>query len=90
MSDEREDDGGIGEISDAASALDFLQAVKDVSGADYAGFYRRYIDGVEELPYGPILGKVGLTLADSAGRYRLALDSTATGAELGRAWLDGR
>jgi predicted metalloprotease with PDZ domain len=69
---------------------DFLQSVKDVSGADYADFYRRYIDGVEELPYAEILGKVGLTLADSAGRYRLALDSTATGAELGRAWLEGR
>jgi predicted metalloprotease with PDZ domain len=69
---------------------DFLQALKDVSGADYTDFYHRYIDGVEELPYGAILGKVGLTLADSAGHYRLALDSTATGAELGRAWLEGR
>jgi hypothetical protein len=45
---------------------------------------------VEELPYDAILGKVGLRLTAKDGRYTLALDPSAPGAELGRAWLDGR
>jgi predicted metalloprotease with PDZ domain len=69
---------------------DFMQALREVSGADYGDFYRRYIDGVEELPYEAILEKVGLRLTESGGRYTLTLDPSAPGAELGRAWLEGR
>jgi len=69
---------------------DFLQALKAVGGADYGDFYRRYIDGVEELPYREVLGKVGLTLVEREGRFTIALDNSAPGAELGRAWLEGR
>jgi predicted metalloprotease with PDZ domain len=69
---------------------DFLQALNDVSGANYAEFFRRYVAGVEELPYDSILGEVGLRLTQADGKYRLALDPAAPGAALGRAWLDGK
>lgn len=69
---------------------DFLQAVNDVSGANHAGFFRHYVSGLDELPYDSILGKVGLKLTETDGKYSLALDSTAAGADLGRAWLAGR
>jgi predicted metalloprotease with PDZ domain len=69
---------------------DFLKALNEIGGTDYGDFYRRYIDGVEELPYEAILAKVGLRLTETQGRYALALDPSAPGAELGRAWLEGR
>jgi len=72
------------------SDADFIKALGDVGGTDYGDFYRRYIDGLEELPYESILGKVGLRLTQKDGRYTLTLDPSAPGAALGRAWLEGR
>lgn len=68
---------------------DFLRAVNDVSGSDHSAFFRHYVSGVDELPYDSILGRVGLRLTETDGKYALALDSTAVGADLGRAWLQG-
>jgi predicted metalloprotease with PDZ domain len=68
---------------------DFLRAVNDVSGGDYGDFFRRYVSGTEELPYREVLAKVGLALTETDGRYALALEPGAPGAELGRAWLAG-
>lgn len=69
---------------------DFLRAVNEVSGADHADFFRRYVSGLDELPYDSILGRVGLRLTAADGKYSLRLDPAAPGADLGRAWLDGR
>ncbi len=69
---------------------DFRQAVDKVSGADHAEFFRRYVAGVDELPYDDVLGKVGLKLTSDEGKYTLTLDPGAPGAALGAAWLAGR
>ncbi|MGH7701497.1 MAG: M61 family metallopeptidase [Gemmatimonadales bacterium] len=69
---------------------DFLEAVNQVSGGDYTDFFRRYVAGVDELPYDTVLGKVGLRLTETSGQYALAWDPSSPTASLGRAWLDGR
>jgi predicted metalloprotease with PDZ domain len=68
---------------------DFLQAVNDVSGASYDDFFRRYVAGVEELPYDEVLARVGLTLGQRDGKYRIALDDASPNAALGREWIAG-
>jgi predicted metalloprotease with PDZ domain len=69
---------------------DFRQAVETVAGASYADFFRRYVAGVDELPYDAVLGKVGLRLTEADGKYALSLDPAAAGSALGAAWLEGR
>ncbi|MFI5235541.1 MAG: M61 family metallopeptidase [Gemmatimonadales bacterium] len=71
------------------SDADFLQAVNDVSGSNHAEFFRRYVSGLDELPYDSVLAGVGLKLTASDGKYSLSLDPAAPGADLGRAWLLG-
>nr|MBA2627462.1 M61 family peptidase [Gemmatimonadales bacterium] len=68
---------------------DFRQAVDDVSGSDHRDFFRRYVAGVDELPYQEVLAKAGLRLSESGGKYTLSLDPAAPGAALGAAWLAG-
>jgi predicted metalloprotease with PDZ domain len=41
---------------------DILDAIHQVSGADFAPFFRQYIAGTAPLPYNEILGKAGLAL----------------------------
>jgi predicted metalloprotease with PDZ domain len=41
---------------------DILQAVNEVSGSDFADFFRRYVQGTDPLPYGDALAKAGLEL----------------------------
>ena len=69
---------------------DFRKAVEDVTGASYADFFRRYVAGVDELPYDTILEKVGLRLTEADGKYTLTLDPAARGSALGAAWLEGK
>jgi Predicted protease with the C-terminal PDZ domain len=69
---------------------DFRKAVEDVTGASYADFFRRYVAGVDELPYDTILGNVGLRLTEADGKYTLSLDPAARGSALGAAWLEGK
>lgn len=73
---------------------DVLQAATEVSGSDCSEFFRRFVSGVEELPYGTTLAKVGLQLVTDAGtnRYRIEVDPDAPEAarQLGEAWLAGR
>jgi predicted metalloprotease with PDZ domain len=73
---------------------DVRQAFNDVTGSDFADFFQRYVSGVEELPYGWTLGKVGLRLVTDAGssEYRIEADPDAPEDErrLGDAWLEGR
>ncbi len=70
---------------------DFRQAVNEVSGSDHADFFRRYVAGVDELPYDAILDKAGLKLAAAAdGKYTLTFDPAAVGSAIGAAWLAGK
>ena len=71
---------------------DVLQALNDATGSDFADFFRRYISGVEELPYDATLARVGLALVRAGGRYRVAARAAAPPAArvLGAAWLEGR
>jgi predicted metalloprotease with PDZ domain len=73
---------------------DVRQAFNEVTGSDFAEFFQRYVSGVEELPYGWTLGKVGLRLVTDAGssEYRIEADPDAPEDErrLGEAWLEGR
>lgn len=73
---------------------DVRQAFNDVTGSDFSDFFHRYVEGVEELPYGWTLGKVGLRLVTDAGSttYRIEADpDTPEDARLlGEAWLEGR
>lgn len=68
---------------------DVLQALNDVAATDFADFFRRYVSGVEELPYAATLARAGLTLTRD---YHVALDTTASAAmrAIGQAWLEGR
>jgi len=69
---------------------DFRQAVETVAGSSYADFFRRYVAGVDELPYDDVLGRVGLRLTRAEDKYALTLDPAAPGSALGAAWLAGR
>jgi predicted metalloprotease with PDZ domain len=71
---------------------DLRQALNDVTNSDFADFFRRYVEGVEELPYGATLAKVGLELVNERGAYRIQPDPAAPAAAraLGVAWLEGR
>ncbi len=44
---------------------DLQQVISEVAGIDLTDFYRRYIDGVEELPFGEYLEPFGLQLVSS-------------------------
>jgi predicted metalloprotease with PDZ domain len=44
---------------------DILEAVNEVSGSDFGDFFRRYVEGVDPLPYGAVLAKAGLVLKNS-------------------------
>lgn len=72
------------------TVADFRKAVDDVSGGDHAEFFKRYVSGVDELPYDEILGKVGLKLTSADNRYTLAFNPAAPGSALGAAWLAGK
>jgi predicted metalloprotease with PDZ domain len=39
-----------------------LKAINDVTGSDWTDFYKKYIEGLEELPYQEILPAAGLAL----------------------------
>jgi predicted metalloprotease with PDZ domain len=71
---------------------DVRQALDDATHADFSDFFRRYVAGVEELPYEATLAKVGLALVRADGRYRVVPDERAGAAErgLGEAWLEGK
>lgn len=73
---------------------DVRQAFNDVTRTDFGDFFHRYVAGVEELPYGWTLGKVGLRLVTDAGSadYRIEADPDAAddARRLGDAWLEGR
>ncbi|MGH7538229.1 MAG: hypothetical protein ACREMF_06320 [Gemmatimonadales bacterium] len=73
---------------------DVRQALNDVTQSDFSEFFQRYIAGVDELPYGWTLGKVGLRLVSDAGSaaYRIEADPDASdeSRRLGEAWLEGR
>ena len=44
---------------------DILRAVNEVSGSDFKDFFRRYIKGIDPLPYREALGEAGLVLRSS-------------------------
>jgi predicted metalloprotease with PDZ domain len=44
---------------------DILQAVNEVSGSDFGDFFRRYVEGLDPLPYNAVLAKAGLVLKSS-------------------------
>lgn len=71
---------------------DVLRALNDVSGSDFSDFFRRYVAGVDELPYDATLAKVGLALAREGDGFRIAPSDAAPAAarRLGAAWLEGR
>ncbi len=70
------------------SDADVLQALNDVSGSDFTDFFRRYVSGVEELPYDATLAKVGLKLV--AGAIEVDAAAPESARRLGDAWLAGR
>lgn len=76
------------------TGADVRQALNDLTRTDFTDFFSRYVSGVEELPYGGTLAKVGLRLATDAGssEYRIEPDPDASDDErrLGQAWLEGR
>jgi len=78
------------------SDADVLQALNDVSGTDFTDFFKRYVSGVEELPYGATLAKVGLRLMEDGGgdasTFRIEADPAApdSARRLGDAWMEGR
>ena len=47
---------------------DFERVVSEVSGSDMSGFFRRYVRGVETLPYDEAFGYLGLYLAREPAR----------------------
>ncbi len=73
---------------------DVRQALNDVTRTDLGEFFHRYVEGVEELPYGWTLGNVGLRLVADAGSavYRIEADPDASdeARRLGETWLEGR
>jgi predicted metalloprotease with PDZ domain len=50
------------------STEDFERIVAEVSGSDVSGFFRRYVRGVEMLPYDEALGFLGLALVREQAR----------------------
>jgi len=68
---------------------DVLQALNDVAGADFTDFFRRYVAGVEELPYAATLARVGLALT-SDNRVEVSTTAPAATRAIGEAWLEGR
>jgi predicted metalloprotease with PDZ domain len=73
---------------------DVRQALNDVTQTDFGGFFQRYVEGTDEMPYGWTLGEVGLRLVSDAGSatYRIEPDPDASddARRLGTAWLEGR
>ena len=71
---------------------DVLQALNDVSNSDFGDFFRRYVEGVEEMPYDSTFAKVGLMLTADGGSSRLTVNASAPAAvrRLGEAWAEGR
>ncbi len=73
---------------------DLRLALNDLTQTDFTDFFNRYVGGVEELPYGATLAKVGLRLVTDAGskEYRIESDPDADAYEraMGQAWLEGR
>lgn len=71
---------------------DILAALNDVSRSDFSEFFRRYVAGVDELPYDATLARVGLRLVHDSTGYRIEADTTAADAarRLGETWLRGR
>lgn len=52
------------------------KAAVSVSGSDFSDFFRRYVDGVEPLPYDVVFGAFGLQLTNEAGEPRGELNAT--------------
>jgi hypothetical protein len=73
---------------------DVLQTLNDVTRSDLAQFFRRYVTGMEELPYGGTLGKIGLRLVSEASSDAVRIEADPDAPEevrqLGDAWLEGR
>ncbi|MGH9395542.1 MAG: M61 family metallopeptidase [Terriglobia bacterium] len=46
---------------------DILEALNAVSGTDFTDFFKRYVEGADELPYDRILAAAGLSLKISTG-----------------------
>ncbi len=73
---------------------DVLQAFNEVTGSDFHEFFHRYVEGVEELPYGWTLERVGLRLVTDAGSKDSRIEADPDAAEdvrrLGQVWLEGR
>ncbi|MGH9400796.1 MAG: M61 family metallopeptidase, partial [Terriglobia bacterium] len=44
---------------------DILEALNEVSGSDFTDFFRRYVQGTDELPYDRVLNAAGLKLSVS-------------------------
>lgn len=41
---------------------DILETMNEVSGSDFADFFKKYVQGIEELPYSETLARFGLSL----------------------------
>jgi predicted metalloprotease with PDZ domain len=55
--------GGKGPIGVGYPQDGILRALNDVTGDDWTAFYRKYIGGVEELPFAEVLEAAGLALS---------------------------
>ena len=73
---------------------DVRQALNDVTQTDFGGFFQRYVEGTDEMPYGWTLGEVGLRLVSDAGSATVRIepdpDASDDARRLGTAWLEGR
>jgi predicted metalloprotease with PDZ domain len=67
---------------------DVERAASEVYGQDLHGWFERYVGGTEDLPWGEILGLVGLRLS-AEGAFEEVAGATAEQRRLRDAWLAG-
>lgn len=68
---------------------DVERAASEVAGRELHGWFDRYVGGTDDLPWGELLGTVGLTLTRDAGGWKIAEDPAATAQQVAvrEGWL---